>query len=173
MRNPDELASAFRAVGLKVTPQRLALFRLLHDNGSHPSAEALHLAASASMPGISLRTVYQTLSDLVAMGELRQMQLCAGSARFDPNVDDHHHLLCDRCQSVRDVYVDGLGAVTVDAAAFGGFRVRATDLVFRGLCAECTECADGAADTLDPSIRATRPGSPHHHHITTTKEATS
>lgn len=167
VRTPDELASAFRAVGLKVTPQRLVLFRLLHDNGSHPSAEALHLAASASMPGISLRTVYQTLNDLVAMGELRQMQLCAGSARFDPNVDDHHHLLCDRCLSVRDVYVEGLGAVSADRVALDGFQVRATDLVFRGLCAECA-----GADTSDPSVRAARPGSPHHH-TTTTKEATS
>ena len=104
MRHPAELTAAFRARGLKLTPQRQLLFRLLHDNSTHPSAEALFAAASAQMPGISLRTVYQTLNDLVAMGELQQLHLDPGSARFDPNVGDHHHVVCDVCGDVRDVY---------------------------------------------------------------------
>ncbi|MFN8024370.1 MAG: transcriptional repressor [Acidimicrobiales bacterium] len=137
MRAPHELSTAFRAIGLKVTPQRQVLFRLLHDDDTHPSAESLHLAASAVMPGISLRTVYQTLNDLVAMGELQQLQLSTGSARFDPNVDDHHHVVCDRCGTVRDVYVAGLDAISPDASGLDGFRVSSADLVFRGTCATC------------------------------------
>ena len=74
MHTPTELAEAFRARGLKLTPQRQLLFRLLHDNTTHPSAEALFLAASEQMPGISLRTVYQTLNDLVSLGEC--LNLC-------------------------------------------------------------------------------------------------
>ena len=136
MRTPHELSTAFRSIGLKVTPQRQVLFRLLHDNDSHPSAESLHLAASAVMPGISLRTVYQTLNDLVAMGELQQLQLTPGSSRFDPNVDDHHHLVCDRCGTVRDVYVQGLD--NVDVAGLDGFRIGSADLVFRGTCGPCS-----------------------------------
>ena len=58
------------------------------------------------MPTISLRTVYQTLNDLAAMGELRQLDLGTGSARFDPNLDAHHHLVCERCGKVVDVYAD-------------------------------------------------------------------
>ncbi len=58
------------------------------------------------MPTISLRTVYQTLNDLAAMGELVQLELGTGSARFDPNLDAHHHLVCDRCGKVLDVDVD-------------------------------------------------------------------
>jgi Fe2+ or Zn2+ uptake regulation protein len=142
MRPPHELSTAFRSIGLKVTPQRQVLFRLLHDNDQHPSAESLHLAASAVMPGISLRTIYQTLNDLVAMGELQQLQLTPGSARFDPNIDDHHHLVCDRCGTVRDVYVDGLDRIAVDA--LDGFRISTADLVFRGTCAGCTGTADAA-----------------------------
>ncbi len=135
MRTPHELSTAFRSIGLKVTPQRQVLFRLLHDNDAHPSAESLHLAASAVMPGISLRTVYQTLNDLVAMGELQQLQLTPGSSRFDPNVDDHHHLVCDRCGTVRDVYVQGLDGVAVDG--LDGFCIGSADLVFRGTCGPC------------------------------------
>ena len=135
MRSPAELSAAFRADGLKVTPQRQLLFRLLHGNSTHPSAEVLHVAASQQMPGISLRTVYQTLSDLVAMGELRQLNLGSGSARFDPNIDEHHHVVCDRCGDVRDVYVDGVEDVAV--GGLDGFHVDATHIVFRGRCARC------------------------------------
>ena len=74
MRTPTELTEAFRAKGWKVTPQRQLLFRLLHDTAEHPTAEAVFVEASALMPGISLRTVYQTLSDLVAMnGDMKQL----------------------------------------------------------------------------------------------------
>ena len=59
------------------------------------------------MPGISLRTVYQTLTDLIEMGELQPVTLGTGAARFDPNVADHHHGVCDVCGAILDVYVDG------------------------------------------------------------------
>jgi Fe2+ or Zn2+ uptake regulation protein len=136
MRAPAELTTAFREQGLKVTPQRQLLFRLLHDNRSHPSAEALFAVASAQMPGISLRTVYQTLSDLVTMGELQQLTLGSGSSRFDPNVDEHHHLVCTACGDIRDVYVTGAEALGVDG--LDGFVAESTDIVFRGRCASCT-----------------------------------
>jgi len=139
MRSPAELTSAFRAQGLKVTPQRQLLFRLLHGNQAHPSAEALFHVASEQMPGISLRTVYQTLTDLATMGELRQLSLGAGSSRFDPNVDDHHHLVCHECGDVRDVYVHDVASLTdgVRAADVDGFEVDTTFIVFGGRCAAC------------------------------------
>jgi Fe2+ or Zn2+ uptake regulation protein len=135
VRTPSELTDAFRAQGWKVTPQRQLLFRLLHDNDTHPSAEALFEVASAGMPGISLRTVYQTLNDLVAMGELRQLVFSAGPNRFDPNVAHHHHAECDQCGQLRDVYVDGIGELQVDG--LDGFVAERTSVVFHGLCAEC------------------------------------
>jgi Fe2+ or Zn2+ uptake regulation protein len=135
VRTPTELTDAFRAQGWKVTPQRQLLFGLLHDNDRHPSAEALFEVASARMPGISLRTVYQTLNDLVAMGELRQLVFSAGPNRFDPNVEHHHHAECDGCGQLRDVYVDGIGELQVDG--LDGFRADRASVVFHGLCAEC------------------------------------
>jgi len=137
VRAPADLTAAFRANGLKVTPQRQLLFRLLHGNTSHPSAEVLYATASAQMPGISLRTVYQTLNDLVAMSELGSLDLGTGSARFDPNTDDHHHTVCVVCGDVRDVLVpgaDGLWPDHVDR----GFLIDATQIVFRGTCAACS-----------------------------------
>jgi Fe2+ or Zn2+ uptake regulation protein len=135
VRTPAELTEEFRRQNLKVTPQRQLLFRLLHGNAVHPSAEALYAQASDLMPGISLRTVYQTLNDLAAMGELQQVSVGSGPARFDPNTDDHHHAVCERCGDVVDVYVNNLDTLTV--VGLDGFHPDATRLVFSGTCERC------------------------------------
>ena len=145
VRSPSELTDTFRANGLKVTPQRQLLFRLMHDNVGHPTAEALYADASAQMPGISLRTVYQTLSDLAAMGELRSIDLGTGATRFDPNTDDHHHVVCDRCGDVRDVYVSGADGLPVDG--LDGFEVREASILFKGVCPRCAVEHDMASPT--------------------------
>ena len=80
MRSPEELTVAFRAAGLKVTPQRQLLFRLLHNNDTHPTADTLFTEASGVMPGISLRTVYQTLTELADMGEIQMVDVEIGRA---------------------------------------------------------------------------------------------
>jgi len=149
MRSPAELTEAFRRQNLKVTPQRQLLFRLLHTNAGHPSAEVLYAQASEMMPGISLRTVYQTLNDLAAMGELQQVSLGSGPTRFDPNIDDHHHAVCDLCGEVADVYVTNLAALEVEGLQ--GFRARSTRLVFSGTCQRC------AAVQLPVPVRSTNP----------------
>lgn len=137
MRTPEELTSEFRTRGLKVTPQRQLLFRLLHGNLSHPTAESLFAEASSRMPGISLRTVYQTLNDLTSMGELQSLAFAGSSTRFDPNVDDHHHAHCDVCGELRDVYVDHFDSLLV--SGFAGFRPKRASIVFGGVCATCRE----------------------------------
>jgi len=136
MRPPAELAAAFRSSGRKLTPQRERIFRVLHDNPTHPTAEAVHAEVVADMPSVSLRTVYSTLHDLAEMGELHQLDLGTGSARFDPNVSDHHHLVCDGCGLVQDVDLD-LPAFRLPSRRTGGFRVETTQVVLRGRCATC------------------------------------
>lgn len=136
MRSAAVLTEAFRSRGLKVTPQRQLIFRLLESNTTHPTAEALFAVASAQMPGISLRTVYQTLNDLAEMGELQMLDLGTGAARFDPNLDDHHHLVCEICAEIRDVHVPGADRLTPTGGT-QGFAVTAAQVVFRGRCAQC------------------------------------
>lgn len=151
---PAELTRAFRTQGLKVTPQRQLLFSLLHENVSHPTVDALFAEASSLMPGISLRTVYQTLNDLAAMGELRVLQLGGGSARFDPNVADHHHTVCDQCGELRDVYVDDVGAI--EARGINDFTVDRANIVFGGVCANCRK-APSTRSKNRPSKSTSKP----------------
>jgi Fe2+ or Zn2+ uptake regulation protein len=136
MRPPAELAAAFRSSGRKLTPQRERIFRVLHDNPTHPTAEAVHAEVVADMPSVSLRTVYSTLHELTEMGELHQLDLGTGSARFDPNVSEHHHLVCDVCGLVQDVDLD-VPAFRLPRRRTAGFRVEATQVVLRGRCAAC------------------------------------
>lgn len=141
MKSPVELTEAFRAAGLKVTPQRQLIFRLMHDNETHPTADSLFATASDLMPGISLRTVYQTLTDLASMGEIRMIDVGTGAGRFDPNTDDHHHVVCEGCGEVRDVYVEGSDALSV--RGLDGFTVSRTAILFNGTCSRCDRVAGG------------------------------
>ena len=137
----DELTERFRAEGLRVTPQRQVIFRLLHGNDEHPTVEALYESARIEMPTISLKTVYQTVHDLEAMGEVTLLDLGTGSVRVDPNVGvRHHHLICTGCNKVRDVVVD-VGKLNVPAKARQGFHVDDVEVHFRGVCDECASAA--------------------------------
>jgi len=136
VKSVEELTVRYRATGMKVTPQRQAIFRALQHADEHPTAESVYSEVSAEMPTISLRTVYQVLNDLIEMGELNHVHLGTGSTRFDSNLAPHHHLVCDACGRVQDLEAD-FPDVRVPAATGGGFRVSTTEIVFRGTCAEC------------------------------------
>jgi Fe2+ or Zn2+ uptake regulation protein len=143
VKSPEELAELFRSTGRKVTAQRLCIFRALQDDETHPSAEAVHAVVSREMETVSLKTVYQTLHDLAELGEITSLDVGTGMTRFDPNVDDpHHHLVCRRCGSVRDLVVTFPELRIPDGAGLG-FEVGSAEIVFRGLCPEC-RVADGA-----------------------------
>jgi Fe2+ or Zn2+ uptake regulation protein len=141
VKSVEVLTQQFRAQGLKVTPQRQSIFRALSSSTAHPTAEAVYSKVSAEMPTISLRTVYQTLNDLTAMGELSTLDVGTGSTRFDPNLEPHHHLVCTSCGRIDDLHVDFPGVSAPAGEEAGGFEVTATEIVFRGHCAACASSA--------------------------------
>jgi Fe2+ or Zn2+ uptake regulation protein len=137
MKTGAELTDLFRTQGLRVTPQRQAIFRLLHENDAHPTVDALYDAARVEMPTISLKTVYQTVHDLEALGQVSLLDLGTGSVRVDPNVEtEHHHLVCTECGRVRDV---ALAEVPSMPARYRKeFRSDAVEVIFRGRCQSCS-----------------------------------
>ena len=139
MKSSEALTAIFREQGLRVTPQRQEIFRLLEGDDSHPTVESLFDRARADMATISLKTVYQTVHDLEALGEVRVLDLGTGSVRVDPNVeDDHHHLLCTTCGRVRDLPVvfDGMH---VPIRFRRDFTVDDVQVIFRGRCDQCSD----------------------------------
>ena len=137
MKTSDELTVRFREEGLRVTPQRECLFRLLNGNDGHPTVDALYEAARAEMPTISLKTVYQTVNDLAAMGEVTLLDVGTGSLRVDPNVETaHHHVVCSGCGLVRDIPADA-PVPALPARYRRRFSVESVEVVYRGLCGDC------------------------------------
>jgi Fe2+ or Zn2+ uptake regulation protein len=120
-----------------MTPQREAIFRALHGNVSHPTAEAVYEVVAAEMPMISRKTVYQALHELAELGEVELLDLGTGATRVDPNTGaPHHHLVCESCGKVRDLPLAFRG-LDVPSGLRQGFEVERADVIFRGRCDEC------------------------------------
>jgi Fe2+ or Zn2+ uptake regulation protein len=138
MKTSDQLTDLFRDRGLRVTPQRQVIFRLLHGDDAHPTVESLYERAHAEMPTMSLKTVYQTVHDLEALGEVDVLDLGTGSLRVDPNVEQpHHHLVCRGCGRIRDLPVEFDG-LRVPGRFRRDFTVDAVQVIFRGHCGNCS-----------------------------------
>ena len=126
-----------RAAGVRLTPQRLEIFREVAQAGDHPDAETVHRRVRRRLPTVSLDTVYRTLwllneHDLVTtLGPSRER------TRFDANLDRHHHFLCVRCGSTRDFYSEELDELELPRSAKALGRIEATLVEVRGVCREC------------------------------------
>lgn len=137
MKTTEQLTDLFRERGLRVTPQRQMIFGLLAGNDAHPTVESLYERAQAEMPTMSLKTVYQTVHDLEALGEVSVLDLGTGSLRVDPNVEHaHHHLVCSSCGRVRDLPVEFDG-LRVPGRFRRDFTVDSVQVIFRGRCDNC------------------------------------
>jgi Fur family ferric uptake transcriptional regulator len=133
---PDRLQSR----GRRITPQRRAVIEALAGEHVHLSAEQVHAAARRTVPEVSLATVYNTLNELVGMGEISEIHLADGTARYDPKTGpDHHHLLCDRCGLTFDVEPTGVDGLSLPRAQRYGMTVDSVEVVFRGRCSNCAE----------------------------------
>jgi Fur family transcriptional regulator, stress-responsive regulator len=104
----------------------------------HLTAEEVHDLARDRLPEISRATVYNTLNELVAMGELQEVDVVEGPKRYDPNVSAaHDHLVCETCHAIRDVPRPRKLPTVADGPR-AGYLVTGVDVTYRGLCPACT-----------------------------------
>ncbi len=135
----SDLLERLRERHWRVTPQRRVIAEVLDGEHVHLSAETVHVRAHELLPEISLATVYNTLNELVAMGELLEVSAGSGPKRYDPNVTvPHDHLVCTTCGTLRDVVASNTSLVgTLEPTQRHGFLVTGVDIVFRGICPQC------------------------------------
>jgi Fur family peroxide stress response transcriptional regulator len=134
MDDPDSVVRTLREHGLKVTPQRQAILRIVRETAGHLTAESVYNRARVEMSTISLKTVYETLHSLAGLGQIQQLDVGTGSTLFDITVRPHHHLVCTSCRRTEDIDFD-LEPLPPDQRQ--GFTVTSTDVVVRGLCPDC------------------------------------
>jgi len=125
----------FKDIGLKLTPQRLAILDFLEGNVDHPSAEDIYKAVSVKFPTMSFATVYNTLDALREKGHVAELSIDPAKKRFDPCTKMHHHLICTSCKRVQDIHVDFV--LELPEKVGGDFKMTGNHIEFYGLCPRC------------------------------------
>ncbi len=123
--------------GVKLTHQRLEIYRALASTEKHPDVETVHRQVKRRVPTISLDTVYRNLKLLAQHGLVSVVGVSPERLRFDANMRPHHHFSCERCGLIRDFYAapfDGL-EVPLEALAFG--EASTIQIEVRGVCRDC------------------------------------
>ena len=125
-----------------MTAQRRVVAEVLSGEHIHLTAGTVYSRARELLPEISLATVYNTLNELVDMGEVLEVSTGDGPRRYDPNTTDaHHHLYCIGCGALLDVHPEGTGELALPASQQHGFELLEVDIVFRGRCPRCRTIA--------------------------------
>ena len=132
----EDIRTRFKSKGLKVTPQRSAIYQALAETTSHPTAEILFTQVKDTFPTISLNTVYYTLSVLCRTGLAKEVNYWHDRARFDANVHPHHHLICVGCRTIQDLKDTELDTISSRHIP-KNFSVLGHQVEFHGYCATC------------------------------------
>ncbi|MDX9859995.1 MAG: transcriptional repressor [Rhodospirillales bacterium] len=135
-----------REAGAKLTHQRIEIFREVAKTGDHPDAEMILRRVRGRMPTVSLDTIYRTLWLLVDLGLIQTLGPGRERARFDANLDHHHHFVCVKCGMTRDFYSKDFDELALPDSLRTFGRVDATHVEARGLCLECAR-----QDTAPPA----------------------
>lgn len=131
------LREALEANGQRFTEQRAAVYRYLGGTATHPSADDVFTSVRATIPDISLATVYKALEALVGCGLAQKLTYGDGSARYDGRTDPHHHARCLTCGRVLDV-PGRLDPTTLEHLGdVDGFAVEGYRLELVGYCGRC------------------------------------
>lgn len=133
----EPLLGRLRRRQWRLTAQRRVIAEVMAGEHVHMAADDVHERAREALPEISLATVYNTLNELVEMGELLEITHADGRKRYDPNVTErHHHLVCVDCGRMLDVTTDD---PRLPADQQHDFEVLGVDVIFRARCPECAE----------------------------------
>lgn len=145
MRSMLTHASTLRAAGLSVTAQRLAIMRAVAAH-PHATADDIHSAARDDIGSLSRQAAYDALHTLSDHDLIRRIQPNGSIARYESRVgDNHHHVVCRSCGTVRDVDCAVHHTPCLTASDDHGFIIDEAEVIYWGYCPECT--ANGASPT--------------------------
>ncbi|MEU4064597.1 Fur family transcriptional regulator [Streptomyces wedmorensis] len=135
----SDLLERLRGRGWRMTSQRRVVAEVFDGEHVHLTADEVHARAARRLPEISRASVYNTLGELVALGEVAELSAHGRAKRYDPNAHrPHQHLVCSGCGLIRDVHPVGDPLAGLPAQERFGFAVSDVEIVYRGLCPSCT-----------------------------------
>ena len=125
--------------GVRITPQRHAVLEYLLNSMVHPTADEIYKALEDKFPNMSVATVYNNLRVLREIGLVRELTYGDSSSRFDCDMSDHYHVICDSCGKIVDFHYPQLDEVEQLAQHVTNFDVTHHRMEIYGLCKECKD----------------------------------
>ncbi|KKD34600.1 MAG: Fur family transcriptional regulator [Limnoraphis robusta] len=132
-----EIEERMRARGLRITPQRFAVYANLLSRFDHPTVEEILVDVNRDLPISSKATVYSALSVLREVGLVREVLLEEGVTRYDAKVEAHHHFCCQTCGVIQDIDWETFSNLPLDRLP-EGIRVENYEVIIKGECDRCT-----------------------------------
>ncbi|WP_134753410.1 peroxide-responsive transcriptional repressor PerR [Paenibacillus athensensis] len=133
----EQALAKLKTTGVRMTPQRHAILSYLLDSMTHPTADDIYRSLESKFPNMSVATVYNNLKVFIEAGLVRELTYGDSSSRFDADMTDHYHALCEVCGKISDFEYPPLTDVEHTAAMQTGFQVRGHRLEVYGVCADC------------------------------------
>lgn len=130
----ENFLNTCKRLGLKITPQRLAVYEVLLNRGDHPTVEEIYDDVKKRYPYISLATVYRTVETLEDLGLVKKVAYWGSSARYDANTHEHHHLICLRCGAIEDLQMETGWQMPEQLE---GYKTISYSIHIYGLCPAC------------------------------------
>ncbi len=131
----DVIVNRLKSKGLRVTPQRFAVYANLCSRRDHPTVEQILKDLNQDFPISSQATVYTSLQALRKVGLVKEVLLEEGVSRYDANVEPHHHFHCRQCGSIKDVPWDTFDSFNLEHLPY---LAESYEVTIRGLCDRCT-----------------------------------
>lgn len=135
----NNISNVFKEKKLKLTPQRIAVYKYLKSTKEHPSAETIYKALHEDYPTMSLATVYKALKTLVEVNLIQELNVGEGNFRYDANVISHPHIQCLNCGKVDDIDNIEFNHLNIDAKQYTDYNILSNQVYFYGICPQCNK----------------------------------
>jgi len=134
----DQMLSKLKDHHSRITPQRLAVLKVLAASEGHPSVEQIYEQVKRRFPTTSLATIYKTVTLLKELNEVLELGFPEGSNRYDGHRPyPHPHLICTKCKKIIDPDLSSLEDLAKEVTKETGFQITTHRVDFFGLCREC------------------------------------
>jgi len=134
----NAIVRKLRENNYKLTPQRLAILRVIARSEGHPSVENVYDRLKKKFPTMSIATVYRNIMMLKSLGEVLELGFADGSNRYDGNNKfPHPHVICTRCRTIIDPDLASLKDLTEEVSVETGFTILDHRVDFFGICRDC------------------------------------
>ena len=134
----DQMLSKLKDHDFRITPQRLAVLKVLAASEGHPSVEQIYEQVKRRFPTTSLATIYKTVTLLKELNEVLELGFPEGSNRYDGHRPyPHPHLICTKCKKIIDPDLSSLEDLAKEVTKETGFQITTHRVDFFGLCREC------------------------------------